>query len=120
MELLAARALQKRVDAKFVVSRSDLPELLTLLANDFQLVTSNGSRYATYETLYFDTAKYALFDAHRRGRRPRHKVRVRHYVERNVCYLETKTKDARGVTTKFRFPRAPRAFRTHVVRGTFF
>ena len=109
-ELLAARALQKRVDAKFVVRRSDLPELLSLLALDFQLVTSNGARQATYETLYFDTADHALFEAHRRGRRPRHKVRIRHYVERDVCYLETKTKDARGVTTKFRFPRPSRAF----------
>ena len=109
-ELLAARALQRRVDAKFVVPRSTLPELLALLAPHFHIVTSNGSRRATYETLYFDTADFSFFHAHRRGRRPRHKVRVRHYVERDVCYLETKTKDAHGVTTKHRFPRPSRAF----------
>lgn len=109
-ELLAARALQKRVDSKFIAPRAVLPELLALLAGDFELVTSDGVRWGTYETLYFDTTDFALFQAHRRGRRPRHKVRIRHYVERDVCFLETKTKDRWGVTTKHRFARPARTF----------
>lgn len=109
-ELLAARALQKRVDSKFIAPRTVLPELLSLLAPSFELVTSDGVRWGTYETTYFDTADFALFNAHRRGRRPRHKVRIRHYDERDICFLETKTKDRWGVTTKHRFPRHPRAF----------
>ncbi len=109
-ELLAARALQKRVDGKYIASRTTLPKLLAALQSDFQVVLSNGNRWATYETRYFDTPDLTLFEAHRRGLRPRHKVRVRHYVERNLCFLETKTKDRYAVTTKHRFPREPRLF----------
>ncbi|MFT6398195.1 MAG: hypothetical protein ACJAYU_002951 [Bradymonadia bacterium] len=109
-ELLAARSLQKRVDAKFIATRADLPQLLSLLRPDFHVVLSSGSTWATYETRYFDTSDLALFEAHRRGARPRHKVRIRHYVERNLCFLETKTKDRYSVTTKHRFPRASRNF----------
>ena len=109
-ELLAARALQKRVDSKYMFSLSKLPALLETLSASFHIVLSDGQRAATYETLYYDTPDRALFDAHRRGRRPRHKVRVRHYAERNLCFLETKTKDRYSVTTKHRYLRDARAF----------
>ena len=109
-ELLASRALQKRVDSKFLFSRATLPALLRALADDFHVVLSAEERAANYASLYFDTDDRAFFHAHRRGGKPRHKVRVRHYVERDLCFLETKTKTKYGVTQKSRRLRAPRDF----------
>ena len=109
-DLLASRALQKRVDDSYICSASELRDLLQLLSPHFHLVLSNDARWATYETMYFDTPDYSFFHQHRRGRRPRHKVRVRHYVERDLCFLETKTKDRYDVTTKHRKPRPSRRF----------
>lgn len=104
-ELVAQRRLQKRTDAKFVASRSIVPDLLEQLVDDFHVMMSDGAPWATYDTLYYDSQDFGLFHLHRRGQRPRHKVRVRHYAERDLCFLETKTKDRYDVTTKHRFER---------------
>ena len=104
-ELFAARALLRRVDSKFVASRALIQPLLRELATEFHVAMSAGHPLGTYETLYFDTPQFDFFHQHRRGRRPRNKVRIRHYVERDLCYLEIKTKDRYSVTNKNRFAR---------------
>jgi hypothetical protein len=60
---------------------------------------------ATYRTKYFDTPELTSYHDHRRGRRRRCKVRVRHYLERQVSYLEVKLKGARDSTAKARWRR---------------
>jgi hypothetical protein len=45
------------------------------------------------------------FHDHRRGKRPRSKVRVRHYVDRGFSMLEVKQKTSRGDTDKKRWAR---------------
>jgi hypothetical protein len=109
-ELLEERALLKRVDTKFVLRREDVTEVLASLRDQFRVVTSGDERSAHYETLYFDTPDLRFYHDHRRGRRPRSKVRIRHYVERDVCFLEVKTKDRYDVTRKLRLEREPRSF----------
>ena len=103
-ELLSARALQRRVDSKFITQRERILPLLRELGDDFTIAMSGDHRLGTYETLYFDTPQLDFFHQHRRGRRPRHKVRIRRYVERDLCFLETKTKDRCAVMTRHRFP----------------
>jgi len=110
LELLDARALLERVDSKFLFPRAFVPDLLARLAGEFSVVMSADERAGSYETLYFDTPDHRFFHAHRRGRRPRHKVRIRHYAERDVCWLETKTRTRYGATHKLRLERAPRDF----------
>ncbi len=104
-DLLQARALQKRVDTKFLLPRGDLPALFERLKPKFAVVLSSGSTVAHYETLYYDIDEKGFYRDHLRGRRPRVKVRVRRYVERGVCFLELKKKDKYGVISKFRRPR---------------
>lgn len=108
--LLSERSLLRRVDSKFVVPRSRIFDLLDAFRGDFSVVLSDGSPSASYETLYYDTPELALYHAHRRGRRPRSKVRVRHYAERDVCFLEVKTKDRYDVTDKQRVAHDSRQF----------
>lgn len=109
-QLLSERALQQRVDSKFIVSRTRAPEILDALRDNFRVVLSAGRPYGNYLTVYFDSPGFDLFHDHRRGRRPRHKVRIRQYTDRDLCFLETKTKDRYSVTTKQRFSRAAGEF----------
>lgn len=109
-ELLASRALLRRTDSKFVLPRSALIELLRSLQPHFSVVLSNESRVAHYRTLYFDDEDFDFLRQHRRGRRARHKVRIREYTERGLAFLEIKTKDKHNVTSKLRVQREPNDF----------
>jgi hypothetical protein len=109
-ELLASRELQTRVDTKFVLPARLLPTLLASMSRDFALLTADGAPFDFYSSVYFDTPRFDLFTAHALGRRPRHKVRIRHYSRRDLCFLEVKTKDKYNVTSKSRTRRDARRF----------
>ncbi len=100
--LLKRRDLLKRVDTKFVAPAEALDSVFSGLENDYAKVLANGAAWATYETLYFDTPGERFFHDHRRGRLGRHKVRIRHYVDRKLTYFEVKLKSNRRITTKLR------------------
>ena len=101
-ELVAARSLQRRVDRKFVLSAALLEPLLVRLHRQYFVVRAGRHVRARYENLYFDTSARQFYDDHRRGRRPRHKVRIRHHVDRQLSFLEVKRKESSGRTTKSR------------------
>jgi hypothetical protein len=46
-----------------------------------------------------------MYEDHRRGRGRRHKVRIRHHLERQLTFLEIKEKSASGRTSKARLAR---------------
>lgn len=102
MELLQKRALLRRTDSKFLLSPAQLARVVAEIAESYRLVRSGGHARSRYETLYFDTPELRCFHDHRRGRRPRHKVRCRHYPERGLSYLEVKTKHNEYTTHKHR------------------
>lgn len=104
--LLDQRELQRRTDSKFVMSQATAVELLKLLVRDYVVLIAGGGRSATYRTLYFDTRDLHFFHAHRRGRRVRHKVRIRHYPDRALSFLEVKTHINDAETLKTRRPRS--------------
>ncbi len=101
-DLLASRVLQRRTDTKFAVTRTRLPALLLALCRSFDLVTAGEARVAQYQTVYFDTFDLRFFNDHVRGRRPRVKVRVRSYPDRELSFIEVKRKTARDETVKAR------------------
>lgn len=105
-DLLEQRKLLRRVDTKFLVSASSLEALLGELDVHYGILYAGEASVASYETLYFDTPEVRCFHDHRRGKRSRFKVRVRHYIDRKVTYLEIKTKTNRNVTIKKRVRRA--------------
>lgn len=100
MELLQARALLKRVDRKYLLRREWLEPMLLQLNADYRLLRAAGQVAATYQTRYFDTADRHLYQDHRRGRRPRYKVRLRHHVDRRLSFLEIKCKGRGALTAK--------------------
>jgi hypothetical protein len=105
-ELLANRDLLQRTDTKYLLPRRSLPELLGYLDRDYRILYAGEQPSALYLTHYLDTPSYDLFHDHRRGKRRRFKVRLRHYPDRGLSYLEVKGKSASGGTQKWRRPRA--------------
>lgn len=99
-ELLVDRELRRRTDSKFLLSPAAASDLLQRMTGDYALLTAGGELLASYRTLYFDTPALDLFHAHRRGRRVRHKIRVRHYPDRRVTLLEIKTRRSELETSK--------------------
>lgn len=100
--MLKARGLLDRTDSKFVLPARELPALLGPLSRNYALLAAGDRRIARYESLYFDTAELRCFHDHRRGRRPRHKLRIRQYPDRRLCFLEIKTKQSDRRTIKHR------------------
>jgi hypothetical protein len=101
-DLLSARALQQRVDRKYLLPSRIVGPLLARLHPGYRVAQSREKRLARYEDLYFDTADRQLYHDHRRGRRPRYKVRIRHHVDRRRTYLEIKRKAPNDRTSKAR------------------
>jgi hypothetical protein len=101
-ELVEQRQLLRRIDSKYVVDAGGAAALVTMLAGTYAVLPVAGGCIATYRNLYFDTDDLRCFHDHRRGRRIRHKVRIRHYPDRALSYLEIKTKRNELVTDKQR------------------
>jgi VTC domain len=100
--LLATRALLRRTDSKFLASAEQIPELLAGLASAYAVIEVPGARVARYRSLYLDTPALRSYHDHRRGRRLRHKVRIRHYPDRGVAFLEIKSRRSDRITDKHR------------------
>jgi len=100
--LIEARSLQQRVDRKYLLAASDITSVLARLQQSHCVVRAGEHGWARYDSIYFDTPDRDLYHAHRCGRRPRYKVRIRHHVDRALSFLEIKRKDRSGRTTKHR------------------
>ncbi len=100
--LLARRELQVRTDTKYLLDPPALEALIAELGGDYAVIRAGDHAIATYQNLYFDTADLQCFHDHRRGRRIRRKVRIRHYPERLLSFIEVKTKRSEAITDKRR------------------
>lgn len=93
-----------RLDNKYVLREPVLKLALRQFAEHFDILDIDGTRVFTYESCYFDDEKLRCYHEHHQGRRQRIKVRTRKYLEANLCFVEVKLKDSRGVTIKKRIP----------------
>lgn len=103
--LLAHRESPARAESKFVLAAGAIASFVDRLGCDYLVLPAGQQRVATYCSLYFDTPDLAFFHAHRCGRRVRHKVRVRHYPDRELSVLEVKMRRSEHLTTKARMER---------------
>jgi hypothetical protein len=102
IELVQERELLQRVDTKLLLPRSQLVVLLEQLRSNYAVLNAERDYLARYRSVYLDSADLSLLHDHLRGRRPRHKVRFRHYLDRRLTFLEVKSKDNHGRTSKQR------------------
>jgi hypothetical protein len=97
--------LMRRVDQKFVFNIDLLPLLLNKAKVDYFILEINKIRSQIYETTYYDTNDYEMYNLHHNGKKNRHKIRVRKYVCSDLEFLEVKKKNNRGETIKTRIVR---------------
>ena len=94
--------LMNRVDSKFILPISFLPELLAQLKNDYRILEIKNQRCFSYHNQYYDTPKMDFYHAHHNGKLNRYKVRKRRYVDTDTEYLEVKLKNNKNRTIKTR------------------
>lgn len=90
-----------RFDNKYILSRKQLDEFLTLAKTCYSALEIGGTRVFRYESCYYDQ-NYLSYYHHHNGNRLRFKVRTRHYINAGIKYFEVKLKDHRGRTKKDR------------------
>lgn len=95
-------SLMNRTDTKFFFHSGLLPLLFNSIENDYRILTISDVRLNTYNTLYFDTPDYFLYNEHHRGKAQRLKVRYRKYCNTEKIFFEIKHKNNKGRTNKER------------------
>jgi hypothetical protein len=101
-ELTADAALMTRVDRKYVLPSSALPGLVDALPDGTRRLTIDGRTDFGYRSVYLDTPELDCFQSAAGRRRRRFKIRTRRYLDSGDCWLEVKTRGARGATVKQR------------------
>jgi hypothetical protein len=94
--------LLNRVDTKYLLPRGQLPRILDGLTDDYRVLSIDGTRLQTYETLYFDTQDAAMYRMHHNGYACRTKVRKRWYVGSGLAFFEIKRRTNKKRTLKSR------------------
>lgn len=101
-ELDATASLQTRRDRKYVLTVDECHRLLDRLDPATRVLEIDGARSFAYASTYFDTPDLASFRLAATRRRRRFKVRTRTYLDSGACFIEVKTRAARGTTVKQR------------------
>ena len=89
-------SLMKRVDTKFILTESQLSEILSQIQEDYKILEIDGERLMEYSTLYFDTQNKICYKDHHNGKAKRFKIRMRKYLVSDICFLEIKKKNNLG------------------------
>ena len=94
--------LMNRIDTKYAVPLAVLPAVLQAAQADYFAQETDGTRIATYDTLYYDTPTLDMYIRHHDRQLVRQKIRVRQYVDSRLTFLEIKRKNNKGRTKKKR------------------
>lgn len=94
--------LLDRIDTKFILHEDQLREFLEAMATHYNLLVIGGKSTHPYETLYFDTPDFRLYQMHHHGKRNRFKLRCRKYVNSGISFFEVKSKTNTDRTVKKR------------------
>lgn len=102
LDQMSAVKLMNRVDTKFVTTLPRLQQLLEMARHEYFMQEVDGKRASNYSTLYYDTPRLEMYIMHHNGCLGRQKVRVRHYVDSGLMFLEVKNKNNHRRTRKKR------------------
>ena len=94
--------LMDRVDTKYIFNIQLLPFYLNLIKANYRVLEINNYRMVNYQSLYFDTQDFQLYQQHHCGKINRYKIRSRKYVESDLNFFEIKLKSNKGRTIKNR------------------
>jgi len=104
LDVLRPNELFDRTDTKYLLPIGLTADIVTACADSYRAVLVRGTRLCHYRTEYYDDDRLRLYHAHHAGQRPRHKVRVRTYLDTGDRFLELKSKTNTDRTRKSRLP----------------
>lgn len=98
--------LLNRKDTKYYFHVQKLPAVLELLQRDYRLLDIRSTHSFSYCNLYFDTPDFYFYYQHHNRRLNRYKIRIRHYLESDITYLEIKfrSNNSRIIKTRLQIP----------------
>ena len=96
--------LMDRMDSKYVFTQDKLESFLGLMMPAYRVLEVSGHRISRYESVYFDTKDFELYNHHHTGRTNRYKIRFRKYVGSGLSFFEIKFKNNKNRTIKKRIP----------------
>lgn len=94
--------LMNRTDTKFVTNVDKLMTLLRMVRKDYYVQDIDGGRNLEYDTTYFDTERFDMYNQHQWNHTNRQKIRFRTYCVSGLQFMEVKTKNNHGRTRKKR------------------
>ena len=102
LEQMSGVKLMNRTDTKFVTNTERLRQLLEMAREDYYVQEIDGERNLEYDTTYFDTTQFDMYNQHQWGHTNRQKIRFRTYCISGLQFMEVKTKNNHGRTKKKR------------------
>ena len=102
LEQMSGVKLMNRTDTKFVTNMEKLRKLLLLAQPDYYVQEIDDERNLEYDTTYFDTTAFDMYNQHQWGHTNRQKIRFRTYCISGLQFMEVKTKNNHGRTKKKR------------------
>ena len=102
LEQMAGVKLMNRTDTKFVTTTERLQQLLQMAQHDYYVQEIDGERNLEYDTTYFDTKQFDMYNHHQWNHVNRQKIRFRTYCISGLQFMEVKTKNNHGRTKKKR------------------
>ena len=102
LEQMSGVKLMNRTDTKFVTNTERLRQLLEMARDDYYVQEIDGERNLEYDTTYFDTTQFDMYNQHQWGHTNRQKIRFRTYCISGLQFMEVKTKNNHGRTKKKR------------------
>ena len=102
LEQMSGVKLMNRTDTKFVTNTEKLCQLLEMAREDYYVQDIDGERNLEYDTTYFDTMQFDMYNQHQWGHTNRRKIRFRTYCISGLQFMEVKTKNNHGRTKKKR------------------
>ncbi len=102
LEQMSGVKLMNRTDTKFVTTTDRLRLLLQMACKDYYVQEIDGERNLEYDTTYFDTTAFDMYNQHQWNHANRQKIRFRTYCISGLQFMEVKTKNNHGRTKKKR------------------
>lgn len=105
LQELDSVALLDRCEEKFLIPNFWCEDISKNLKSDYNILEIEGERQFRYDNLHFDTPENICLEDHIRGRKHRFKVRIRSYADSKISFLEVKSRNVHGRSTKMRIQR---------------
>ncbi len=91
-----------RYDKKYIFRSQLIPEIISHLKDCYCVLEIDGKKLMSYQSEYYDTEDYQMYNEHHNGKVNRFKIRLRKYIDTGETFLEIKRKTNKGLMVKRR------------------